>query len=197
MIIKRITDSYGEVTALCREGEYLWIGYLSSGISKLRKVSNFDPTLIYYDLTLPTSYNVTKINKINTTSTDEYIYLAIDSTSHIGMRYHKGSPLSSYMGYTKPIAVTENSIDVVILLGYVYFLTPGIPTEKAKLLKYYYAYSTIDNSVDIEKDGDEIHNAKAMTIDENNNIWVVTYTDPAKLIKITNALVVSLIKYLG
>jgi len=191
MIKKRITDTYGQITALCREGNYLWIGYLSSGIAKLRKVSNSDPTLIYYDIAV----SATRINKIINDETQGYVYLSINSPDYVGVQYSKTNPMVDFKYYNKPITITENSVDVLVYSDFVYFLIPGVTV--AKLLKYVEYDSTISGSVDIEKDGDIITDARSMALDGSNNIWVITHTNPLKLIKITNTLVISLIKYLG
>lgn len=192
MNIKHITEDSGQITAILREGNYLWIGYILSGVAKLRKVSALDPTSIYFDITIS---NSTKINKIIDIGT--YISLAVDSDSYIGVTIHKFTPLTTYWYHNKPGTVTENAISVAYSPTYLYFLTPGVFPIKSKLLKINYGSSTVSSSIDIEKDGDIIYDARDIDIDSNDNLWVVTYTNPIKLVKINTTPTVQLIRYLG
>jgi len=174
MFIKKYNHTYGEITALCRETNYLWIGYIASGLARLRKVSITNPDLVYYDI----SVLGTRINKIIDYS-DGYIYLSIDSINYIGVRFYKTNPISSFNYYTKHISLTENSVDVTTETTYVYFLTPGISPTNAKIGKYYLT-GTYNCTIDLTT----IFNAKNIDKDCDNVFWIVTTNNPVELIKV-------------
>jgi len=175
MIKNRFTFSENKITAIHREGDYLWIAFLGTGgISYLYKVSKYNPNVRYFDLNIQAD----KITKIR--SDGSYIYLSLDDDDYIGMRLSKTSPLTSYFYYTKPVAITEEAIDLIIG-DYTFILIPGnISGEDAKVLRFNKSSNSLLATINLTG----ITNARAITIDDNKNLWVVTYTDPITLVKI-------------
>ncbi len=175
MIKNRFTFSENQITAIHREGEYLWIAFLGTGgISYLYKVSKYNPNVRYFDLNIQAD----KITKI--TDNGSYIYLSLDDDDYIGMRLSKTSPLTSYFYYTKPVAITEEAISLVVG-DYTFLLIPGsISGSDAKLLRFSKTSNSLLGTITLTG----INNARAITIDDSNNLWVVTYTSPTTLVKI-------------
>ena len=180
MQITNFNYSQSNVTAIARVGQFLWIAFEGSDEEcTLYKVSAFNPNQIFYEITVP----VTKINRIKPDSNHEYIYLAVDSDNYIGIRYKHGAPLTTYTYIDKPSEISENSVDLEVDTSYVYFLIPGIASgTNTQILKYERTNHTLDDTFDLTT----IDNCKTMTMDDNENLWLATYTDPCKLIKVDN-----------
>ena len=180
MQITNYNYSEREVTALLVEGNYLWIAFEGSGGScHLYKTSVFNPNQIFYDIAVP----VNKINRMKSDGT--YIYLAVDSDDYICVSYKISNPLTSYIYRAKPEGIEEESIDLTVSDDYVYLLIPGVISGTyAKILQYSKTYLTINNTIELTKSAEEITNARTIDIDDGNNLWVATYTDPIKLIKV-------------
>ena len=178
MIKNRFTFPEKEITAIHREGDYLWIAFLGTGgISYLYKVSKYNPNVRYFDLNIQAN----KITKI--TDDGSYIYLSLDDDQYIGIRLSKTSPLTTYFYYTKPIFIIEEGISLVVK-DYTFILIPGsISGTDAKILRF----NNNNNSLLATITLTGINNARAITIDNNKNLWVVTYTDPTTLVKIENS----------
>lgn len=205
MKITHVTDSYGQVTALLKDGNFLWIGYIAGGQARLRKVSIYDTSLLFYDGVI----NATKIIRIRTgSSADTYIQLVLDSATYIGAAISKNFP-TSHTYAPKPTGVTQNAVDVAVYitpqsLAYAYYLIPGIEVSvPAKITRQYEATSGQPYEVaDLTLGGTTLYTPSAMTLDENLHLWLVTYTDPVKLMQITldetyGYITMSLIKNLG
>ena len=63
------------------------------------------------------------------------------------------------------------------------FLTPGgVSGEPAKIFKYY--NTTLEEVIELEHSGELITNAVSFTVDNNNELWVVTSDNPAKLVRV-------------
>lgn len=174
MIIKKFINSYGEITALCRETNYLWIGYIASGLSRLRKVSIFNPDLVYYDI----SVSGTRINKI-IDSSDGYIYLSMDSEDNIGATFYKTNPIGAYGYYIKTIGMMEDSVDLITDTTYVYFLIPGtLSGTNAKIVKYNKSTRIYSETIDLTT----VNNAKKIDIDYYGNLWVESNLDSVPIL---------------
>ncbi|MFH0805979.1 MAG: hypothetical protein V1901_03840 [Patescibacteria group bacterium] len=175
MNIKTFSNNYGEITALCRETNFLWIGYIASGLARLRKVSIFNPNLVYYDI----SISGIRINKI--INSGDYIYLSIDSNINIGARFYKTNPIGLFIYYTKPAEIIENSIDLITDFNYVYFLIPGLLSgTNAKIVKHNKSTGAFVEIINLTT----VNNAKKIDMDFYCNIWVVSGVSDIELIKV-------------
>lgn len=181
MIVRRHSYTEGKITAIYKEaGNYLWIAYKNTSSCKLKKVSIFDPTSIYFNITVDVD-EILEVNGIGT-----YIYLTVDDDTYIGARYFSSNPLATSSFITKPAGITEKSIDLTTDSTHVYLLLSGTASgTNAKILKYDHLTLALTTTYDLSLSGkDTIYNAKSITIDDSGNLWVVTYTSPSKLIKV-------------
>jgi hypothetical protein len=177
MQTKHYSDTdLGQITATHIDGQYMWLGYILGSVSRLRKVSIIDPTSVYFDVAI----TATKIVKITIGTQTSYLVLALESSSYIGCIVTKASP-TTITYYTKPAGITENPVDVIQATTYSYFLLPGI--TQSKIVKYDYITVTYSSITNIFLGAVNITNAKAMCIDGSSKFWIVTYTDPMKLVK--------------
>jgi hypothetical protein len=150
-------------------GQYLWILQANN----LKKVSASNPLQIYFS--------------INTTQTlikgflySSYLYICLSDSSLIGKRWSITNPLTTYSTFTKPAGINEAPIDIVVGTLGVFFLIPGnISGENAKIVKM-----STSGIYDLTIDLPTVINAKSITIDSNNNLWVVTNSNPSEYIRI-------------
>lgn len=157
-------------------GQYLWIGFSQDddGNCSLKKVSANNPLQSYFDIDLAVS------EIVKGTILSSYIYLALNDDELIGRRYSISNPLSTPTDFDIPSGIVEAPVDLIASGSYVYFLLPGnISGQNAKIC-IFSTSGTFSETIDLTG----ITNASAMTIDDNGDIWVVTYEDPVKLIRI-------------
>ena len=167
-----------EVTSIIRDSNYVWIAFLgSSGVVKLRKVSAFNLYQTYFELTPP----VDKIVKLKIIGTK--LYAVVQDGTYIALYYSTSNPLSTYAYVAIPAGINEFPIDLAVDTDYFYLLTPGDASgENAKIIKYSTAATPVlDQTIDLST----INNARSIEIDDSDDLWVVTYESPAKLIKVT------------
>lgn len=177
MIIRRHTYDEGKITAIAKDSNYLWIAYKNATSCKLKKVSIFNPQTIFFNLTV----EVDEIKRIKVSG--NYIYLAIDDNVYLGAKVKSSDPWGDWDWLTKLGGITEYAIDVAIdpytLFGRNswFLLIPGeISGENTKIV----VRGTHAGIIDLTT----IRKASSMTLDENDNLWIVTNEEEAKLIKV-------------
>ena len=168
-----------EITAMCITGEYLWIAYQGSGgNSILHKKNVRNPNTTYYEITVP----VDKIVRMKADST--YIYLAVEDDTYFAYRYKLTNPLTVYTAITIPSGVTEYPVDIAVdSSSYFYLLNPGTASGEYATI-YKYSGSGLIDTIELSESGKIINNASSMAVDDDDNLWVVTYEDPTKLVKV-------------
>jgi hypothetical protein len=167
------------VTSIVNNGNYTWIAFLGTdGVSHLYKVSSYDLNWRYFKLNV----SADSISKI--ILDDAWLYLALDSDLYIGETILLGNPLANYNYITKPVGIVEKAIDVAVSANYIYFLIPGeITGTNAKVIQYSKDLEYIV-TVDLIQSGDIITDAKKISVDSNENIWVISGINPVVLTKI-------------
>ena len=172
------------VTALCFDdyaSKYIWIAFAKNNDGKciLHKASAFNPYQNYFEL----EYEVDRINRI--VKQGNYIYLAVEDTTYIGYRISTTSPTTTFTAINIPVGINESPIDIAVDVNYIYILTPGNMTgEVAKITKMTLA-GNLEEIIELDESGNTpINDAVGITIDSLGNIWVVTGTDPAQLIRV-------------
>ena len=177
MNYKNYNFSETEVTAIVRDGNYLWIAFLgTSGITKLRKVSAFNLYQTYFELTPP----VDKI--VNLKIIGSKLYATVQDGTYIAIYYSTTDPLAVYSYVSIPAGINEFPVDLAVDTDYFYLLTPGDASgENTKIIKYSTASTPVLNkTIDLVT----ITSARSIEIDTSDVLWVVTYESPAKLVKI-------------
>ena len=176
--INKYTYDESQISAfVVEEGnkDYLWIGFaLNNGVCKFKKVSANKPDLIYFDIDL----SVTAIVKIFGYAS--YMYMAVEDSTIMGRRFGKTNPIASPVDFDTPVGINESPVDLIKNGSYICFLTPGDTSgENAKIVRFTTAgvyYDTIELTT--------VTNAKAITVDDNGEFWVITYSAPSQYIRV-------------
>ena len=178
-IKKQFTYSQNTITAIVEDGYYLWVAFQGSSEScKLYKVSALNPDIIYFDIDITA-------NKIVNMKTDgNYVYAALDSENYVAVRISKVDPIYTNYYYSIPAGVNEVPSDLEID-SYLQVITPGsISGENPKLMRFNKTGSTHYETVDITDVSITIENLETIVKDENNNLWAMTNSNPAVLVKL-------------
>jgi len=160
-------------------GNFLWIAYTAvDGECLLQKVSASDLTQVFFSVYLP----VTSINSIKILGT--FLYAAVTHATIAVYKISVTTPLTSQTTYIKStLGITESPIAITTSATVVYFLTPGIISgEEAKLVLF--TSGSYDETVDLIESAILIDNAVSLTVDSNEDIWIVTSDDPTKLYRV-------------
>lgn len=173
-----------QVTALVTDtftGEFLWIAFAkdtATGKCTLRKVSAHNPNQIYYSIEL----EVDKIVRLKIK--DDAIYLAVEHATIMGYKILTTSPLTSQTEINRPGAILENPVDIGVGASKFFYLFPGeASAQVAKVVEVSSAFTVVE-TIELQQSGEEINFARSLTVDSNGDIWIGTYTDPAKLVRL-------------
>lgn len=176
--------SLKEVSAICADeanGEFLWIAFKknSSGVCVLRKVSAHDLTQTYFTLNV----SVDAINALQIFN--GIIFLAVDHSTISLFAYSISNPLTNSYTVNRPAGITENAIKIGVGAANVYYLTPGLlSATTAKLISFSASpIPTFVETVTLQQSAINVTNAKAITVDGSENVWVGTNTSPVNLIR--------------
>jgi len=165
-ITAQISDEYTD---------FLWTAFAqnSSDVCYLKKQSSSKPSVNYYTL----NRLVDEINALDLDSSN--IYTSYDDNSLLGEIISKTNPLTSVIEISKA-EYPESPVDVKVNGTDLWFLLPGsLSGINATLIKYNTS-GVYQDEVDLTG----VVDAKSMVIDENDDIWVVTYTSPANLVRV-------------
>ena len=158
---------------------FLWIAFKqnSDGNCILEKEAKFFVTQTYFSL----ERAVDEIVNLDLDSSN--IYTAYNDSSLLGEIISKTNPLTNTTEISKG-AFTESTVDVKVNSSDLWFLLPGNASgTNAKLLKYNTS-GVFQQEVDLINSFETVVNAKSMTIDDNNDIWIGTFETPAKIIRV-------------
>ena len=158
---------------------FLWISFAknSDGNVILEKQAKFFVTQTYFSL----EREVTEVNAMDLDSSNLYVSY-IDSTL-LGEIISKNNPLTNTTEISKGSFI-ESPVDVKVNSSDLWFLLPGNASgTNTKLLKYNTS-GTFIQEVDLIKSSLVVNNASTMTIDDNNDIWIGTFTNPATVVRV-------------
>lgn len=158
---------------------FLWIAFAinSDGNCIVEKQAKFHVTQTYFSLTKA----VDEVNAMDLDDTN--LYLSYTDDALLGEIISKTNPLTSATEIDKG-AIVESPVDVLINSTDLWFLLPGNASgTNAQLLRYNIS-GELQQTVDLSKSGVVVNNAKSMTIDDNGDIWIVTYTNPATVVQV-------------
>lgn len=154
---------------------YLWVAFKpSNDICLLRKTSAHNPLLTYFDVNITTN-EIKKMMKKGTT-----LWLLVDDDDYIAKRYSSLNPLSTPANIDIPSGITEVPIDITADNSNAYILLPGNTSGTNSKICVFTLNGVFSETIDLVG----ITNASSFTLDDNNNIWVCTDTNPAKLIRV-------------
>jgi hypothetical protein len=148
---------------------YVWLLFLNT----LKKVSASNPLQVYFNIEEDENF-------VKAFLYSSYLYCALDDSTLIGRRYSITNPLTTTTDFTKPVGINEAPVDVVVGTLGVFFLIPGnLSGTNAKIVKM----STVgiyDQTIDLPT----VTNAKSITVDNLNDLWIVTSDSPSKYIRV-------------
>lgn len=179
-IVKRFTfTDKGKITALHidQNAMRLYVAVQNNTGCQLLIKSATNPKDTLYSIDISCS----AINDIRGDST--HVYMSLVDDTHIGCKIQKASPTTpDYISI--PSGVNEYPIRVAVGT-YVQFLIPGNESsEYTRVIRYNKTDLTLDSNYELIGGTDDIKYATGMDVDSTDNVWVCTYTNPAKLIKI-------------
>ncbi len=149
----------------------------SDGNFILEKNAKFFPTQTYFSL----ERSVDKIIEIDLDSSN--VYVAYDDATLLGEIFSKTNPLTSNTEISRG-SIVESSVDIKINGTDLWFLLPGNASgTNAQLLKYNTS-GVLQQTIDLIKSSVVVNNAKTMTIDDNDDIWIGTFTNPATVVRV-------------
>ena len=176
-LIKNINFSEKEISMMLMDSSnsYLWLGFKqdASGNCAFKKTSWNNPLQSYFDVDIA-------VDEIKKAVCDGlYIYLALDDSSLIGRRYTRSTPITTPTDFSIPAGITETPVDILVST-YVYFLISGSTSgTNAKIVKFSLT-GTYQETIDLAT----VTNAKAFTIDDNDEFWCITYSAPSEYIRV-------------
>lgn len=171
---KKITTQKADELA-----DFLWVAFAqnSDGNCIIEKEAKFSPTQTYYSL----ERAVTEVVEIDLDSSN--IYVAYNDSTLLGEIISKTNPITSTTEISRG-AIVESPVDVKIDGSDLWFLLPGNASgTNAQLLKYNTS-GVLQQTVDLIKSSETVVNASTMTIDDNNDIWIGTNTNPATVVRV-------------
>lgn len=159
---------------------FLWVAFAqnSSNNCVIKKSGFSFPTQVYYSLNR-------QVNQVNALDLDDTnIYVAYDDSTYLGEIISKINPLTVFTTISK-VGIFESPVDVAINGTDLWYLLPGSASgTNAKLLKYD-TDGVFQQTVDLITSGVEtVTEATSMAIDTNNDIWITTFTDPARVVRV-------------
>ena len=171
---KQITSQIAD-----ENSDFLWVAFAKNGDGNciLEKQARFFPTQTYFSI----ERSVDKIVALDVDSSN--IYSAYDDSVLIGEIFSKINPLTSSTQISRG-SIVESPVDVKVDGGDLWFLLPGNASgTNAQLLRYNFL-GVLQQTVDLIKSNETVVNAKTMTIDDNNDIWIGTFTNPATVVRV-------------
>jgi hypothetical protein len=180
MNYRKFTFNRGKIQATCIDGNYLWVAYYTSATtSDLYKCDLINPEIVYFAISTPT---IVKIVKSGT-----YVYIALNHSSYIAMQIHATNPIGEQYNITKHVSIDQVPVDMIIngTMNDIYFLLPGTESLKdCKVVLYNMGDRTYNQTITLTESTKVIRDATKMINDASNNIWIVTNTNPAQLVKL-------------
>lgn len=183
MSTKKYTYNYGTIKTMLLDNtiDVIWLFFnkVNNGKCHIVQVSSNDLYEGQYDVEI-TANTIAKARQDAT-----YLYTAITGGTVLGSRYSKTNPFTDYQNFGFPTGITEEVVSMAVdSNGFSYFLTPGtLSGENAKI--YVYNDSCVfTETIDLGESGKIINNAVDITIDANDNLWVITSDSPAQLVRV-------------
>jgi len=159
---------------------FLWMAFEqnSSGNCIIKKQFAFLPTQTFFTVTRA----VDEIRNMTLNSSN--LYVVYNDPTAFAEKFSLTNPLTSFTQITAPGGITESGIDIQINGTDIWILTPGIVSgENAKLIKFN-TNLVFQETVDLNKSGSIVTDAKSFTVDGNGDMWIVTNTSPAQFIRV-------------
>lgn len=171
-----------QITAIAVQevGNFLWLAFAqnSAGNCIIEKEFAFKPDQTFFSLER-------SVDKIVSFSIDaNNLYVAYNDSTLLGEIISLSNPLTSTTTIARPGGLTENPVDVEVDGTDLWYLIPGDASGTNSSIIRYNLSGVFQETVDLSKSGTIINNAKSFSIDSNSDIWIVTFTSPAQLVRV-------------
>lgn len=179
--IRRFTYTDPTITASIENANdnTLWLAHAQNGAGNclIKKVVGTSPDQLYLTVTRA----VDSINDMKLSST--YLYLAYTDTVTFAERMSLTNPLTTYTSVTFPSGVIESPVACAIQGSDIWFLTPGLSGNYAKLIRYNTSM-VWQQTVTLDDVGFEVTDAVDVCVDSNGELQVITNTDPSTFVRV-------------
>ena len=173
-----------QVTALVSDtnnGEYLWIAFAkdeTTGKCTLRKVSAHKPSQVFYGIDL----SVDKITRLKIKGNS--IYVAVEHSTIMGYKILTANPLTSQVAINRPVSLNESPVDIGVGANNLYYLFPGNISGEVTNIVIIGLDGVVEDTIELQDGGDIVKFATGITVDDNENLWICTYTNPVNIVRI-------------
>lgn len=180
-ILRRINYSDNKkITAIKSQAEFLWVAFDKNAEDEclIEKQFALEPSQTFFTVTR----EVTKVVKMD--ADNDNLYVAYEDTTLLGEIFSLTNPLTTSTEIAIPSGLDESPVDIFVDNTDVYFLLPGnISGVNAKILRYN-TDGDFQEEIDLSRSDLTIYNASSMVIDSIGDIYIVTYTDPATVVRV-------------
>lgn len=170
-----------QITALKVDSSnnFAWMAFAKNSDNKciIEKQFGFNPFQTFFTL----ERSVEEVTAMDLNST--HLFVAYNDSTLLGEKISLSNPLTSTTEISLP-AVNEYPIDLHINGSDVWFLLPGSTSGNVATLLQYNTSGTLVETIELIKSGAEIVNASSFTIDGLGDLWVVTDTSPANVVRV-------------
>ncbi len=163
--------------------EFVWIAFKkdSDGICHLKKVSVSDFNQVYFDVEI----EATSLVDVKLDSTNGYIYVLYPQPStRILSQYSVNNPFTNVTHYTTPYGI-PTPIEMTIADNIYVLVGDSSGGVNGKILSFSSgSYNETINLGTLLQSSETLYEISSITSDANDNLWIVTYTNPVKLVRV-------------
>jgi len=181
--IHRYTSDYNRIIKMVSDGgDYVWIAYErnSDGNFHIQKVSANALDQVYFDLEVEAN------SIVDMEANSSQLYVLFANSTYLATYYSSNDPLSDTLNFERPASMREEPVAFIPDYGndILNILTPGASSATNALV---YRFNTnsgfLLETVAIRVNNIRIVEARDISLDANSNLWIVTYTNPTKLVR--------------
>lgn len=185
MSIRRISYSGDKkITSLAVQEalESLWVAFAinSDGNCIIERQFIYQPSQVFYSI----EREVENIPKLVCDATK--VYVAYEDEELLGEIFTANNPLTSSVEISIPSGVDTNEfpVDVQVDNTDLWFLLPGSTSSTNAKLLHYDTSGNYQETIELNTSGMEVTDASSMAIDDVGDIWIVTNTSPATIVRV-------------
>ena len=181
--IHRYTNDYPKISRMVSDGgDYVWIAYEkdSDGICHVQKVSANALDQVYFDL------EVEAETIVDMEATENFLYVLFANSTYLATMYSANDPLSTSTNFNRPASFVEEAVALSADEGNnrLNILTPGDSSAtNALVYRFNTSSAALVETIAVRVANIRIVEARDISLDANDNLWIVTYTNPTKLIR--------------
>lgn len=181
--IHRYTNDYPKISRMVSDGgDYVWIAYEkdSDGVCHVQKVSANALDQVYFDL------EVEAERIVDMEANDNQLYVLLGNSTYLAIGYGANDPLTNITTFARPATMLEEPVALCIDDGndVINILLPGSSSAtNAIVYRFNTSSAILIETIAVRVANIRIVEARDISLDANDNLWIVTYTNPTKLIR--------------